>query len=135
MCGRYWLTSPADVLISRFRVRGEATPLHPRWNAAPGQDLPVVRLAGTGERLLEQMRWDEAPAHLLEKALARAREAYDRKVLSGRRVPARVKRRRFAPYAEARDQDVGGRGEPVPAAHGPILQPVGASARQDLRRH
>jgi putative SOS response-associated peptidase YedK len=62
MCGRYWITSPADVLISRFRVRGEATPLHPRWNAAPGQDLPVVRLAGAGERLLEPMRWGLVPA-------------------------------------------------------------------------
>ena len=51
MCGRYWITSPADVLISRFRVRGEATPLRPRWNAAPGQDLPVIRLGAEGERL------------------------------------------------------------------------------------
>jgi putative SOS response-associated peptidase YedK len=68
MCGRYWLTSPADVLISRFRVRGEATPLHPRWNAAPGQDLPVVRLAGAGERLLEPMRWGLVPAWAADPA-------------------------------------------------------------------
>jgi putative SOS response-associated peptidase YedK len=61
MCGRYWITSPADVLISRFRVRGEATPLHPRWNAAPGQELPVVRLAAAGERRLEPMRWGLVP--------------------------------------------------------------------------
>ncbi|MDL2717608.1 MAG: SOS response-associated peptidase [Acidobacteriota bacterium] len=62
MCGRYWLTSPADVLISRFRVRGEPAPLHPRWNAAPGQDLPVVRLLETGARVLEPMRWGLVPA-------------------------------------------------------------------------
>jgi putative SOS response-associated peptidase YedK len=68
MCGRYWLTSPADVLISRFRVRGEATPLHARWNAAPGQDLPVVRLAGAGERLLEPMRWGLVPAWAADPA-------------------------------------------------------------------
>ena len=42
MCGRYWLVTPADVLSSRFRVRGERVPLVPRWNAAPGQELPVV---------------------------------------------------------------------------------------------
>ena len=36
MCGRYWLVTPADVLASRFRVRGERVPLLPRWNAAPG---------------------------------------------------------------------------------------------------
>jgi putative SOS response-associated peptidase YedK len=68
MCGRYWIISPADVLISRFRVRGEATPLHPRWNAAPGQDLPVVRLAGAGERLLEPMRWGLVPAWAADPA-------------------------------------------------------------------
>jgi putative SOS response-associated peptidase YedK len=66
MCGRYWITSPADVLISRFRVRGEPAPLRPRWNAAPGQDLPVVRLsesgAGAGARVLEPMRWGLVPA-------------------------------------------------------------------------
>ena len=62
MCGRYWLTSPTDVLISRFRVRGEPVPLRPRWNAAPGQDLPVVRLSETGARVLEPMRWGLIPS-------------------------------------------------------------------------
>jgi len=61
MCGRYWITTPADVLISRFRVRGEATPVHPRWNAAPGQELPVIRIAAAGERCLESMRWGLVP--------------------------------------------------------------------------
>ena len=62
MCGRYWITSPADALISRFRVRGERIPLLPRWNAAPGQDLPVVRLSEAGARVLEPMRWGFVPA-------------------------------------------------------------------------
>lgn len=62
MCGRYWITSPADALISRFRVRGEPAPLRPRWNAAPGQDLPVVRLSEAGARVLEPMRWGLVPA-------------------------------------------------------------------------
>ena len=62
MCGRYWITSPADALISRFRVRGEFAPLRPRWNAAPGQDLPVVRLSESGARVLEPMRWGLVPA-------------------------------------------------------------------------
>ncbi len=66
MCGRYWIASPADALISRFRVRGEPAPLRPRWNAAPGQDLPVVRLsegsADAGARVLEPMRWGLVPA-------------------------------------------------------------------------
>jgi putative SOS response-associated peptidase YedK len=64
VCGRYWLVTPADVLASRFRVRGERTPLLPRWNAAPGQELPVVRLdaARAGARVLEPMRWGLVPS-------------------------------------------------------------------------
>ncbi len=62
MCGRYWITSPADVLISRFHVRGEAVPLRPRWNAAPGQELAVIHLADEGERRLELMLWGLVPA-------------------------------------------------------------------------
>lgn len=66
MCGRYWLVTPADVLASRFRVRGERVPLLPRWNAAPGQDLPVVRFdAATGARVLEPMRWGLVPSWAL----------------------------------------------------------------------
>jgi putative SOS response-associated peptidase YedK len=63
VCGRYWLVTPFDVLTSRFRVQGERIPLEPRWNAAPGQDLPVV-VAGPGGRgrLLKTMRWGLVPA-------------------------------------------------------------------------
>ncbi len=64
MCGRYWLVTPADVLASRFRVRGERVPLVPRWNAAPGQDLPIVRADPVvkGARVLEPMRWGLVPS-------------------------------------------------------------------------
>jgi putative SOS response-associated peptidase YedK len=63
VCGRYWIVTPADVLASRFRVRGELPPLLPRWNAAPGQELPVVRVdPATGARVLEPMRWGLVPS-------------------------------------------------------------------------
>jgi putative SOS response-associated peptidase YedK len=64
VCGRYWLVTPSDVLASRFHVRGERAPLVPRWNAAPGQDLPVVRLdpKARGARVLEPMRWGLVPS-------------------------------------------------------------------------
>jgi putative SOS response-associated peptidase YedK len=62
VCGRYWLVTPADVLASRFRLRGELPPVLPRWNAAPSQELPVVRWdAATGARVLEPMRWGLVP--------------------------------------------------------------------------
>jgi putative SOS response-associated peptidase YedK len=56
--------TPADVLASRFHVRGERVPLVPRWNAAPGQELPVVRLDAVrdGARVLEPMRWGLVPS-------------------------------------------------------------------------
>ncbi len=56
--------TPTDVLASRFHVRGERVPLLPRWNAAPGQDLPVVRADPRvkGARVLEPMRWGLVPA-------------------------------------------------------------------------
>lgn len=64
MCGRYWLVTPFEVLASRFRVRGEPQPLVARWNAAPGQELPVIRIdaAGRGARILEPMRWGLVPS-------------------------------------------------------------------------
>ena len=61
MCGRYALTTPADVLAELFRLSVEAVsapdlsgpqgPLRPRFNIAPTQDAPVVRVAGTQRRL------------------------------------------------------------------------------------
>ncbi len=64
VCGRYWLVTPFDVLASRFHVRGERTRLAPRWNAAPGQELPVVRAdaSARGARVLEPMRWGLVPS-------------------------------------------------------------------------
>lgn len=41
MCGRYSLFTPTDELVSRFDAE-PARPLEPRYNCAPGQELPVV---------------------------------------------------------------------------------------------
>ena len=42
MCGRYTLTSPAQVIAEVFGV-AEPIDLAPRYNVCPGQDVPVVR--------------------------------------------------------------------------------------------
>ena len=45
-----------------FACAASAVPLRPRWNAAPGQELPVVRPRGHGRaRVLEPMRWGLVP--------------------------------------------------------------------------
>jgi putative SOS response-associated peptidase YedK len=64
VCGRYWLVTPFDVLASRFHVSGERMPIVPRWNAAPGQELPVIRAdaRARGARVLEPMRWGLVPS-------------------------------------------------------------------------
>ena len=61
MCGRYLLTSPVDLLRQLFRFM-ERPNLGPRYNIAPTQEVPIVRLAREGERReLIMMRWGLVP--------------------------------------------------------------------------
>ena len=41
MCGRYTLFTPQEALIERFDAEPHE-PLEPRYNCAPGQELPVI---------------------------------------------------------------------------------------------
>jgi len=66
MCGRYTLRVTGDELADRFgaRVRAE---FEPTYNAAPGQDLPVVRSEGSegdtdGSLAIERLRWGLVPS-------------------------------------------------------------------------
>jgi putative SOS response-associated peptidase YedK len=61
MCGRYAITSPLEALIKAFAVQGARPNLQPRYNAAPSQDLPVVR-AGPGGREITLMHWGLVPS-------------------------------------------------------------------------
>lgn len=60
MCGRYELHSHPAAIALAF---GLAYPpqIHPRYNIAPMQQVPIVRLSGAGERELVQMRWGLVP--------------------------------------------------------------------------
>ncbi len=56
MCGRYSLSKPPELLRELFEL--ETTPeLVPRYNIAPTQPAPVVRLDRGDRRVLEMMRW------------------------------------------------------------------------------
>lgn len=58
MCGRYTLFTPADELAERF---GTETPdLDPRYNCAPGQELPVV--TGAAPNRLRRQQWGLIPS-------------------------------------------------------------------------
>jgi putative SOS response-associated peptidase YedK len=60
MCGRYSQTTSIEELNRLFGVT-ERLNLPPRYNIAPTQDAPVVRLDKDGARQLLQMRWGLIP--------------------------------------------------------------------------
>jgi putative SOS response-associated peptidase YedK len=60
MCGRYTLTIDAAVLADFFAI-GEVPVLVPRYNIAPTQAVPVVRIDAEGRRLWSEVRWGLIP--------------------------------------------------------------------------
>ncbi len=62
MCGRFTLTTPAEILAQAFGL--EVTPeLSPRYNIAPSQPVAVVRSATAGSaRELGMAQWGLVPA-------------------------------------------------------------------------
>ena len=60
MCGRYSLTQTVDALGVFFDVDDRRN-LQPRWNIAPTQTAPVVRLGDDGARHLAMLRWGLVP--------------------------------------------------------------------------
>jgi putative SOS response-associated peptidase YedK len=62
MCGRYSLSSTAQLVRETFDVEESTADLVPRWNIAPTQEAPVVRLATDGRRQLGLLRWGLLPA-------------------------------------------------------------------------
>lgn len=60
MCGRYVLSSTGERIAEHFGL-AQATPVAPRYNIAPTQQAPVVRVARSGERELVVLRWGLVP--------------------------------------------------------------------------
>ena len=61
MCGRYTLSTPTDLLSDLYELE-TAVSTEPRFNIAPTQEAPVVRLdASTGHRRLDLLRWGLVP--------------------------------------------------------------------------
>src|SRR5690606_12498466 len=59
MCGRYAITLPPDAMQALFRY-GERPNFPPRYNIAPTQPVPVVRIHN-GAREFILMRWGFIP--------------------------------------------------------------------------
>ncbi|KAA5804970.1 SOS response-associated peptidase [Alkalicaulis satelles] len=60
MCGRYVITLTVDQLRALFECQDRPN-LQPSWNAAPTQDLPVVRRGAGGRARLTCIRWGLVP--------------------------------------------------------------------------
>jgi len=71
MCGRYAITSAPEAILRWFKLTGTPPNLPPHYNAAPGQDLPVIRLhPKTGERVLGELRWGLIPYWAKDQKIA-----------------------------------------------------------------
>jgi putative SOS response-associated peptidase YedK len=66
MCGRYSITSAPEAIRALFRY-GETPHFPPRYNIAPTQPIPVVRLID-GKRGFALMRWGLVPAWVKDPA-------------------------------------------------------------------
>ena len=61
MCGRFSITDPDEALRSLFGYNGPPMDFAPRYNVAPTQPVPIVRLADA-QRHFALMRWGLIPA-------------------------------------------------------------------------
>jgi putative SOS response-associated peptidase YedK len=61
VCGRYTLSTPGDTLTEVFEL-AEGVEVPPRYNIAPTDQVPVVRVHRSGERRLHLFRWGLVPA-------------------------------------------------------------------------
>ena len=68
MCGRFAFYTPAEAVVRLFGARAEED-FPPRWNLAPTQDAPVVRLDADGERYFDALYWGLVPFWAKEKAI------------------------------------------------------------------
>ena len=71
MCGRYASYLPPEAIGRLFGTVNPPPNLQPTWNLAPTDDAPVVRLAATGERHLDVLKWGLVPYFTKELKKAR----------------------------------------------------------------
>ena len=68
MCGRYSLTTPAEAMVALFEA-GPLEGFRPRYNVAPTQSMPVVRIGAAGGREWAWLRWGLVPSWAKDPAI------------------------------------------------------------------
>ena len=66
MCGRFELHSALEIIAQVFALGRTMMPLSPRYNIAPGQDVPIIVLEGR-ERELVPSRWGFLPPWAMDE--------------------------------------------------------------------
>jgi len=69
MCGRYSLTTAPEAMRALFDYENLPN-LEPRYNIAPTQTVPVVRLADSGRREIALLRWGLIPRWARDASMA-----------------------------------------------------------------
>jgi putative SOS response-associated peptidase YedK len=63
MCGRFSVSLPPEEVARYFQVTGRLPNFPPRYNMAPTQEAPVIRLnPDTAKRQLDLLRWGLVPS-------------------------------------------------------------------------
>lgn len=62
MCGRFTITDPDEALRALFGYNGPPVDMAPRYNMAPTQSVPAVRLNESGGRGIAMLRWGLIPS-------------------------------------------------------------------------
>jgi putative SOS response-associated peptidase YedK len=68
VCGRYELHSNPAAIALAFGL-AHVPPLHPRYNVAPMQEVPIVRVSASGARELVAVRWGLVPRWAKDPAI------------------------------------------------------------------
>jgi putative SOS response-associated peptidase YedK len=69
MCGRYELHSHPAAIALAFGLPHPPS-IHPRYNMAPMQNVPIVRVNAEGQRELVQVRWGLVPRWARDPSIA-----------------------------------------------------------------
>jgi len=94
MCGRYTLTTSSHLIETLFSVESTQE-LKPRYNIAPTQQIPLVRIAAGGVKELVELRWGLIPGW------SRERKA-DHGIINARAETVRIKPSFRGPFRSRR---------------------------------
>lgn len=69
MCGRFAYFSAHEAMVRLFGLPDDTPEVEPRWNIAPTQFVPAVRVGADGRRRLSLLYWGLVPHWAREKAI------------------------------------------------------------------